>query len=108
LPSKNIKIKLYITKILPVVLYWCETWYLTLRKKHRLGVLENRVLKKISGLKRDEVTGGWRRLCNEELYDLYSPTNITLGAISRRIRCAGHVARMEGQGMCIQCFGGEN
>jgi hypothetical protein len=77
--SKNIRIKIYTTIILPVVLYGCETWPLTLREKHRLGVFENRVLKKISGLKRDEVTGGWRRLCNEELYNLYSSTNITLG-----------------------------
>jgi len=66
------------------------------------------MLKKISGLKRDEVTGGWRRLCNEELYDLYSPTNITLGVKLRIIRCAGHVARMGGQGRCIQCFDREN
>jgi hypothetical protein len=70
-------------------------------------VFENRVPKKISGLKRDEVTGGWRRLCNEELYDLYSSTNITLEVKSRRIRCAGHVARMGGQGRCIVFWWGE-
>jgi len=70
--SKNIRIKIIHNYILPVVLYGCETWPLTLWEKHRLGVFENRVLKKIFGLKRDEVTGGWRRLCNEELYDLYS------------------------------------
>jgi len=104
--SKNIKIKIYITIIFPVVLYGCETWSLTLREKHRLGVFENKVLMKISGLKRDEVTGVWRSLCNEELYDLYSATNITLGVKSRRIRCVGHVARMGGQGRCTQCFGG--
>jgi len=59
--SKNIKMKIYTTIILPVVLYGCETWPLTLREKQRLGVFENSVSKKLSGLKRDEVTGGWRR-----------------------------------------------
>jgi hypothetical protein len=54
-----------------VVLYGFETWFLTLREEHRLGVLENRVLRRIFGPKRDEVTGGWRKLHNEELHDLY-------------------------------------
>jgi hypothetical protein len=70
--SKNTKIKIYRTVILPVVLYGCETWSVTLREEHRLRVLENRVLRGIFGPKRDEVTGEWRRLHNEELYDLYS------------------------------------
>jgi hypothetical protein len=61
---------------LPVVLYGCETWYLTLREEHRLRVFENRVLRRISGPKRDEVTGEWRRLHNEELNGLYSSPNI--------------------------------
>jgi hypothetical protein len=69
--SKNIKIRIYNTKILPVVLYGCGTWSLTLREEHRLRVFENRVLKRIYGPKRDEVTGDWRKLHNEELHNLY-------------------------------------
>jgi hypothetical protein len=70
--SKNIKSKIYRTIILPVVLYGCEIWSLTLREEHRLRVFENRVLRRIFGPKRDEVTGEWRRLHNEGLYNLYS------------------------------------
>jgi hypothetical protein len=70
--SRNLKIRIYKTIILPVVLYGCETWSLTLREEHRLGVFENRVLRKIFRPKRDEVTGEWRRLYNEGLHDLYS------------------------------------
>jgi hypothetical protein len=69
---KNVKIRMYKTIILPVVLYLCETWSLTLREEQRLGVFENRVLRRIFGPKRDEVTRGWRKLHNEELHDLYS------------------------------------
>jgi hypothetical protein len=76
LPSKNVKIRIYKTAILPVVLYGCETWSLTLREKHRLRVFENRVLRRIFRLRGDEVTGGWRKLHNEELRDLYSSPNI--------------------------------
>jgi hypothetical protein len=64
------------TIILPVVLYGCETWSLTLREEYRLGVFENRVLRRIFGPRRDEVTGEWRKLHNEELHDLYSLPSI--------------------------------
>jgi hypothetical protein len=80
--------------ILPVVLYGCETWSLTLREEHRLGVFENRVLRRIFGPKGDEVEGGWRKLHNEELPDLYSSTSIIRIIKSRRMRWAGHVTRM--------------
>jgi hypothetical protein len=70
--SKNIKIKIYRTVILPVVLYGCETWSLTLREERRLGVFENRVLRRIFVPKRDKVTGELRKLHDVELHDLYS------------------------------------
>jgi hypothetical protein len=60
--SINLKIKTYRTITLPVVLYGCKTWSLTLREEHRLRVFENRVLRRISGPKRDEVVGNWRKL----------------------------------------------
>jgi hypothetical protein len=82
------------TIILPVVLYGCETRSLTLREEHRLRVFENRVLRKIFGPKRDEVTGGWRKLHNEELHSLYSAPGIVMVIKVRRMRWAGHVARM--------------
>jgi hypothetical protein len=81
-------------KILSVVLYGCETWSLILREEHRLRVFENRVLKRIFGPKRDEVTGDWRKLQIEELHNLYSSPNIIRIIKSRRIRWAGHVARL--------------
>jgi hypothetical protein len=75
--QKNLKIRIYKTIIVPVVLYGCETWSLTLREEHSLKMLfGNRVLRKIFGPKRDEVTGEWRKLCNEELRDLYSLPSI--------------------------------
>jgi hypothetical protein len=77
-----------------VVLYECETWSLTLEEEHRLKVFENRVLRRISAPKWDEVTGGWRKLHNEELRDLYSSPSIIRVMKSRRMRWAGHVARM--------------
>jgi hypothetical protein len=92
--SKNLKIKIYRTIILPVVFYGCETWSLTLREECRLRVFENRVLRRVFGPKRDEVVGEWRKLHNEELNDLYSLPNIVRVVKSRRMKWAGHVARM--------------
>jgi hypothetical protein len=97
--SKNTKIGIYTTVILPVVLYGCETGSLTLREEQRLRVFGNGVLRRIFGPKRDEATGDWRRLHNEELNDLYSSPNIVRVIKSRRLRWAGHAARMgEGRG----------
>ena len=92
--SKNLKIKIYITIILPVVLYGRETWSRTLREERKQRVFENIVLRRIFGPRRDEVTGEWRRLHNEELNDLYSSPNTVRVIKSRRIRWAGHVVRM--------------
>ena len=80
---------------LVVVLNGYETWCLTLREKRRLRVFENRVLRRIFGPTRGEVTGEWRNLHNEELIDLYSPPNIIRLTTSRRMRLAGYVTRME-------------
>jgi hypothetical protein len=99
--QKNLKIKIYKTVILPVVLYGCETWSLTLREEHRLRVFENRVLR-IFGLKREE-DGSWRKLQSDELHVLYSSPNIVRVIKSRRMRWAGHVARM-GQGRGVSGF----
>jgi hypothetical protein len=97
--SKNLKIRIYRTIILPVVLYGCETWSLTLKEERRLRVFENRVLRILFGPKRDEVTREWRKLHNEELNGLYSLPNIVRVIKSKRMRWAGHVACMgEGRG----------
>jgi hypothetical protein len=74
--SRNIKVRIYKTIILPVVLYGCETWSLTIREEHGLRVFENRVLRRIFGPKRDEVTGEWKKMHNEELHNLYSSPDI--------------------------------
>ena len=92
--SKNLKNNVYRTIILPVILYGCETWSLTLREERKLRVFEKMVLRRIFGPRRDEVRGEWRRLHNEELNDLYPSPNILRVIKSRRIRWAGHVARM--------------
>jgi len=102
--SKNLKIKIYRTTVLLVFLYGCETWSLTLREGLRLRVFENRVSRRVFGPNRDEVTGEWRKLHNEELRDLSSLTNIVRVVKSRRMRWAGHVARM-GEGRGEVCTG---
>jgi hypothetical protein len=102
---QNIKIKVYRTVTLPLVSYGCQTWSLTPREEQRLRVFENRVLR-IFGPKRDETTGEWIRPHNEELNDLYSSPNIIRVTKARRMRWAGHVARM-GEKRCIRDFGGE-
>ena len=97
--SKNVKINIYKTIILPVVLYGCESWSLTLREECRLRVFENKVLRRIFGPKRDEVTGEWRRLHNKELYDLYFSLNIIRGLKPRKTRagaCSTH-----GENKCV-------
>ena len=92
--SKTLKIKINRTIILSVVLYGCETWSLTLREERRLRVFESRVLRRVFGPNRDEVTGEWRKLHNEELRDVYSLPNIVRVVKSRRMRWAGHVVRI--------------
>jgi hypothetical protein len=86
LASRNVKIKIYKTIILPVVLYGCETLSLTLREENRLSVFENRVLRRIFGPKRDEETEGWRKLHDEELHGLYSSPSIVRVIKARRMR----------------------
>ena len=92
--SKNLRITIYKTIILFVVLYGCETLSLTLREVRRLRVFDNRVLRKAFGLKSDEVTRECRKLHNEEVNDLYSSSNIFRVIKPRRVLWAGHVARI--------------
>jgi hypothetical protein len=97
---KNLKIKIYKTIIVPVVLYGCETWSLTTREDCRLRVFENRVLRAIFGPTRDKETREWRKLHNEELSELYSSLKIILMIKSRTMRWAEHMASMwEGRGV---------
>jgi hypothetical protein len=100
--SKNMKIKIHRTIILPVVLYACETWSLTLKEERGLRVFENRTLRRTFGPKRDEITGEWRKLHEE----MYSSPYIIRASNSRIIRWAGHVARMgEKRGACRVLLG---
>ena len=92
--SKNLKIKIYKTIILPVALYGCEAWSLTLREECRLRVFEKRILRRIFGPKMDEYEE-WRRLQNEKFYSLYSSPNIVSVINYRRLRWTGYSARME-------------
>jgi hypothetical protein len=92
--SRNVKVKIYKTIILPVV-YGCETWSFMLREEHRLRVFENRVLRRMFGPKREEVTGEWRELHSEELHSLYSSPDIIRQVKSRRISWAEHVHSWE-------------
>jgi hypothetical protein len=101
--SRNVKVKIYKTIIIPVALYGCETWSLTLREEHRLRVFENRVLKRIP--KRDEVTGEWRKFHNEELHNLYSFPDIF-----RQVKAyeVGGACGTHGRGeKSVQGFGGK-
>jgi hypothetical protein len=92
--SRNLKVKIYKTIILPDVLYGCETWSLTMREELRLRVFENRVLRRIFGPKRDEVMGEWRKMHNGELHNLYLTPNIIWQIKSRRMRWVGRVAHV--------------
>jgi hypothetical protein len=92
--QKNIKIRIYRTIMLPVDTYGCESWSLTLREEHRRRVFENSVLRRIFGPKRVEMTGGWRKLHNKELRDLYSSPSIIRMIKLRRMRRAWHITQM--------------
>jgi hypothetical protein len=95
--SRNVKVEIYKTIILPVVLSGRETWCLTIREERRLRVFENRVRRRIFGPNRDEVTGEWRKLHSEELHMLYSSPNIIRQIKSRRMRSAGYVTHGRGE-----------
>jgi len=104
--SKNLKITIYRTIVLLVVLYGCGTWSLKLREERKLRVFVDVVLRRIFRPWRDEVTGEWRRLHNAELNDLYCSPNIVRVIKWRRMRWAGHVARMCEERGCIgSCWG---
>jgi hypothetical protein len=99
--SRNLKVKICKTIILPFVLYGCETWSVTLREEHRLRMFENSVMRRMFGPKRDEVMGEWRKLHSRELHNLYSSPNIIRQSKSRGVRWAGNVACMgEGRKVC--------
>jgi len=106
--SKNLKNKIYKSIILPVVLYGCETWSLILREERRLRVFENRMLRRMFGSKRDEVTGEWRKLNNTELNDLYSsPKMYCLGDKIEKNEMSGQCSANGGEERRLQGFGRE-
>ena len=102
----NIKTKIYRTIILPLVLYGCETWSLTLTEERRLRLFKNRVPRRLFESKRTEVTGEWRKLRGEEIIELNSSPNVVGVIRSGRMKWAGHVARMRREGRCIQSLDG--
>jgi hypothetical protein len=103
----NVRVKIYKTIILPVVLYGCGTWSLTLREEHRLRVLENRVLRRIFGPKRDEVRGKWRKLHSQELHNLHSSPKYHK-AVEVKKNEVGRACGTHGTGQKIlQGFGGK-
>jgi hypothetical protein len=101
--SKNVKIKVHKTAILPAIWYGCETRSLILRKEHGLRVFENRVQRKIFGPNRGQIIWGWRKLHTEELHNLYSSPDIIKMIKSRRMRWAGHVACV-GRKICTRSW----
>jgi hypothetical protein len=104
--SRNVKVKIYKTIILPVVLYGGETWSLMLREDHRLMVFENRVLRRIFGPKRDEVTREWRKLHNEDLHNLNSSPDIISQVKANEV---GRECSTHGRGeKSVQGFGGKS
>jgi hypothetical protein len=105
--SKNVEIRVYNTIILAVVLYGCQTWYLTLREEHRLRVFEISVLRRIFGLNSDEVMGKWRNLHNDELLHLYSSHSIIRLIKLRGIRLAGHVTKIGEKGNAYRLLVGK-
>jgi hypothetical protein len=105
--SRNVKVKIYKTIILPVILCGCETWSPTLREEHSLQVFENRVLRRIFRPKRDEVTGEWRKLHNEELHILYFSPNIIGLVGSRGMRWAGPFVAHGRKDECVQGLDGK-
>jgi hypothetical protein len=86
--TQKLKIKLYRTITLPMVLYGCKTWFLTWREERRLNVFDSRMLRRIFKPKRDEVTREWRRIHNKELYALYFSVHIIWVILSRRMKSA--------------------
>jgi hypothetical protein len=97
--SKNINITIYRTTVSPVVLYGCGTWCVTWRTEHGLGAFGNWGLRRILEPRRVKIIGGWRKLHNEELHNLYSLPNTIRIVKSRRMRWAGHVACTDRSGM---------
>ena len=104
--SKRLKVRIYKTIILRVVLFGCETWSFTLREESKLRVFVNKALRRIFGPKRDEVTGEWRKLHYIELHSLYKSPDIGKVVKSRRLRWAGHVARMEAERAVYKVWSG--